>query len=138
MPLIFQYLPKHYNSFMLNHQLLQLYKVEARYNKALHHIVPVSRRLQACYQARKLFVHRLKNDIQYRLRYLFVHDTDTPHICWKRVPPRCIAVHGHDGRLANCVRLLKKEIDNMSLFMARYRHEQYEWLLRNFIYTGTP
>jgi len=50
----------------------------------------VVRRLQRQFAAYKelmrLFVDRCVNDVAYRSKYLYIHQTDDPHICFRNIP----------------------------------------------------
>ena len=67
----------------------------------------VLKRLQAHRTSRKLFCHRLCVDIEYRERYLFVHETDDPHICCRKCPPLCLTMR---KGLKEVQRLIDKDI----------------------------
>lgn len=97
--------------------------------RASYVLKPYILRLQACYAVRKVFIDRLKRDIDYRLKYLYIHDPENAplHICWRRVPPNCLSIF---RGLKNAQRLLSKEIREVATILQHFRPDQYEFVLQ--------
>lgn len=111
-------------------------KPHLRKEKAKLTLKPMVLKLHACAIARRLFSNRLRKDIPFRLRYLFVHETEDPnntHICWRKVPPRCISVYRGKDPLKKFIRLLRPDIEEMSKLLREYQIEEYNWVLSNYI-----
>lgn len=130
--LVIHYLDKKYwpNIVFANKEVLRLFTPQLRVSRAMYFIKPLILRLHACHRARTIFVNRLLLDIPYRKKYLYVHvpETGPTHICWRKVPPRCLSVF--DG-LRNTQRLIAKEIEMMNLLLEDVEVDRYEWVLNN-------
>lgn len=118
------------NIVCLNKEVHTKCKSDLHRARALFVLKPYILRLKACYQVRRQFVNRLKTDVGFRNKYLFIHECeDKPtHVCWRKVPPACLSVY--DG-LENCQRLLSGEIEQLTKILENFPVEQYEWLLQN-------
>jgi hypothetical protein len=93
---------------LLNKEILDWCEPKLRLRKAKSIIKnKVLKRLQAHRTSRRTFVDRLCVDIEYRKRYLFVHETDDPHICWRKCPPLCLTMR---KGLKEVQRLIDKDI----------------------------
>ena len=127
LPSFMQYLPlkKLINILTINKEINALVTKDIQVRKALWTLRPIILRLQASYQCRKLFVHRLKTDIEYRKCYLHVHETDNPHFCWKKPPPKCISTTG--------LHVLDDEVVLMKEFMDQFDTRHYSWILNHVI-----
>ena len=101
-------------------------KIRAAHNR----IRPYILRLQACYQVRKKFVDRLKRDVLYRQRYLYIHNTEInpTHLCWRKMPPVNISVHRD---LETIQQLIREEINVINAALEGFTPEQYMWLLKH-------
>ena len=105
---------------------LSRYKIRAAHNK----IRPYILRLQACYFVRKKFIDRLKRDVLYRQRYLYIHNTESnpTHLCWRKMPPVNISVHRD---LETIQTLIREDINVINAALEGFRPEQYMWLLKH-------
>jgi len=118
------------NIVFANKEVLELCTPDLKIGRATCILKPYVQRLHACYLARQMFVARLHQDIPFRLKYLFVHEPETgpTHICWRKVPPRCLAI---DTGLENCQRLLSGHIAQMDMLLQGIDAERYQWILNN-------
>ena len=125
------------NIVFANKEVLRLFTPQLRLSRAMYILKPTMLKLQACYIARKKFIKRLLEDIPYRKRFLFVHEPETgpTHICWRKVPPRCLSIF---TGLSNIQRLMSREIDRMNIVLENIHVDRYEWILNNVkIINGT-
>lgn len=118
------------NIVCINKEVQQKCKSDLRRARALFVLKPYILRLKACYEARIQFVQRLQSDIDFRNRYLFIHECEEKptHVCWRKLPPTCLSVY---KGLENCQRLLSSEIEQVTKILDNFPVEQYEWLLQN-------
>lgn len=130
-PSIIQYLPIGVwpNILCLSKEARAVCEDRYRLEKARFVLKPYILRLKACYAVRKTFVHRLRTDLDYRLKYLYIHEPiDRPiHVCWRKVPPKCLSVF---KGLENIQRLLVGEIAMVTNLLRHIRPDQYEFFLR--------
>lgn len=131
-PSIIQYLPIGVwpNILCLSKEARALCEDQRRILKARFRLKPYILRLKACYEARRMFVYRLWTDIDYRLKYLYIHEPyNAPvHVCWRKVPPKCLSVY---KGLVNIQRLLVNEISTVNALIQHIRPDQYDFFLRN-------
>jgi len=78
-------------------------------------------------------MERLQKDIPFRIKYLFVHETeDKPtHICWRKVPPKCLSV---GTGLANAQRLMVNEIKQLQTIIEHFDTDHYYFMLHHLVF----
>ena len=115
---------------LLNKEILEWSRPKLRVRKAKSIIKnKVLKRLRAHRMSRRTFVDRLCVDIEYRRRYLFVHETDDPHICWRKCPPLCITMR---KGLKEVQRLIDKDIGMLNRVLVEVQGIPLEHLLNTY------
>jgi len=132
MPSFIQYLQKKYwiNILSLNKEVYQNLKEYLLLQKAIWVLKPYMLRLHSCYLVRKKFIDRIKNDVEYRTRYLYIHRTEQPHFCWLQPPPNFLTI---GGTLENTVRLLRHEAVRFDRLLDHFSPMYYNFLLKHVV-----
>lgn len=114
----------------MNKEIHNLLKKDLVFHKSVHKIKPYILKLHATYLVRKKFVHRLQSDLEYRTRYLYIHNTESPHFCWQKRPPSFLVVNSN---LENIVRLLRKDAIRLDNILNKFLPRHYNFLLKHVI-----
>lgn len=132
MPSFIQFLQKKYwiNILTLNKEVYNNLQEYLVFEKSVFIIKPYILRLHACYLVRKTFVDRIKIDVEYRNRYLYIHRTEEPHFCWLQPPPTFLTI---GGRLENTVRLLRHEAVRFDRLLDHFSPMHYNFLLKHVV-----
>ncbi len=113
-----------------NKEVLSWCTPDLKISRARFILKPYMLRLHACHLVRKQFIERLQTDIPFRIKYLYIHEPETgpTHICWRKVPPRCISLF--EG-LQNSQRLMSVEIEQLTRMLQNIDPQRYNWVLNN-------